>query len=78
MEDAFGVQVAQAIGDLAGQLDPGCPAQRLVAVQQLLQVPTVDVLQKGRERGKTTQQFRKVSNESSGESCPLSQAFTLM
>ena len=49
MEDAFGVQVAQAIGDLTGQLDPGCPTQRLVAVQQLLQVPTVDVLQKGRE-----------------------------
>lgn len=50
MENAFGVQVAQAIGNLTGQLKPGSPAQRLVAVQQLLQVPTVDVLQKGRER----------------------------
>lgn len=44
MEDAFGVQVGYAAGDLIGQLHSHEPTQVFVALQELLQVPTVDVL----------------------------------
>lgn len=46
MKNALGVQVTEAHGDLQGQLDPCGPAQELIAVQQLLQVSTVNVLKK--------------------------------
>lgn len=45
MKDALGVQVGQTHGDVGCQFHPCAPAQVLVAVQQLLQVPAVDVLQ---------------------------------
>lgn len=45
MEEALAVQVAQATGNIQGQLDADGPGQGGGAVQQLLQVPTVDVLQ---------------------------------
>lgn len=45
MEDAFAVQVLQAAGDIQRQTDPYGPRQVEVAVQQLLQIPSVDVLQ---------------------------------
>lgn len=45
MKDALGVQVGQTHGDVWRQFDPCGPAQVLVAVQQLLQVPAIDVLQ---------------------------------
>ena len=50
MEDAFGVQVAQAHGNLTAQLHPRSPAQVLAAVQQLLQVATIYVLKKTNQR----------------------------
>lgn len=50
MEDAFAVQVLQPTGNIKRQTDPDAPRQVEVAVQQLLQIPTVDVLQTDRER----------------------------
>lgn len=50
VEYAFTVQVSQAAGDLTGQFHPRGPTQVFVAVEKLLQVPTVDVLQKDKER----------------------------
>lgn len=50
MEDAFAVQVLQPAGNIKRQTDPDAPRQVEVAVQQLLQIPTVDVLQTDRER----------------------------
>jgi len=44
VEDALGVQVAEATGDVEGQLDTRGPGEGHRAVQQLLQVPAVDVL----------------------------------
>lgn len=44
MEDAFGVQVGHPAGDLIGQLHSHGPTQVFVALQQLLQVPPIDVL----------------------------------
>lgn len=44
MEDAFGVQVGHPAGDLVGQLHSHGPTQVFVALQKLLQVPTIDVL----------------------------------
>lgn len=50
MEEAFGVQVGHPAGDLVGQLHSHWPTQVVVALQQLLQVPTIDVLdQEGEE-----------------------------
>lgn len=45
VEDAFAVQVLQPAGDIKRQTDPDAPRQVEVAVQQLLQIPSVDVLQ---------------------------------
>lgn len=45
VENAFGVQIGQTAGDVTAQLDSGGPTQVFVAVQKLLQVPTIDVLQ---------------------------------
>lgn len=45
MEDAFAVQVLQPTSDIKRQTDPDAPRQVEVAVQQLLQIPSVDVLQ---------------------------------
>lgn len=45
MEDAFAVQVLQPTGNIKRQTDPDAPRQVEVAVQQLLQIPSVDVLQ---------------------------------
>lgn len=45
MEDAFAVQVLQPASNIEGQTDPDGPRQVEVAVQQLLQIPSVDVLQ---------------------------------
>lgn len=49
MEDAFGVQVGHPAGDLVGQLHSHGPTQVFVALQKLLQVPTVDVLDRAGE-----------------------------
>lgn len=45
VEDAFAVQVLQPAGNIKRQTDPDAPRQVEVAVQQLLQIPSVDVLQ---------------------------------
>lgn len=50
MEDAFGVQVGHPAGDLGGQLHSHGPTQVFVALQKLLQVPTIDVLDRAGER----------------------------
>ena len=52
VEYAFTVQVSQAAGDLTGQFHPRGPAQVFVAVEKLLQVPAVDVLQRDKETQK--------------------------
>lgn len=44
MEEALAVQVLQPPGDVQGQADAQTPRQVHVTAQQLLQVPTVDVL----------------------------------
>lgn len=44
VEDALAVEVLQASGDVQRQAHPHRPGQVHVAVQQLLQVPPVDVL----------------------------------
>lgn len=50
VEDALAVQVLQSAGDVERQTDPDTPRQVEVAVQQLLQIPSVDILQKHREK----------------------------
>lgn len=50
VEYAFGVQVGQTAGDLTGQFHPCGPTQVFVAVEKLLQVSTIDVLEKHKER----------------------------
>lgn len=45
MEDSFAVQVLQPAGNIKRQTHPDTPRQVEVAVQQLLQIPSVDVLQ---------------------------------
>lgn len=50
MEDALAVQVLQSAGDIERQTDPDTPRQVEVAVQQLLQIPCVNILQKHREK----------------------------
>lgn len=49
MEYAFRVQVGQTAGDITGKFHPGWPAQVFVAVQKLLQVSTIDVLQEEKD-----------------------------
>lgn len=46
MEDALAVQVLEPSGDVQRQTDPHTPGQVQVAVQQLLQVTSIDVLQR--------------------------------
>lgn len=46
VEEALAVQVLQPTGDVQGQAGPHTPGQVHVAAQQLLQVATVDVLDK--------------------------------
>lgn len=48
MENPLAVQVLQTPGDVQRQTDPDAPRQAEVAVQQLLQVTAVDVLQSQR------------------------------
>lgn len=50
VEDALAVQVLQSTGDIERQTDPDTPRQVEVAVQQLLQIPSVNILQKHREK----------------------------
>lgn len=50
VEDALAVQVLQSAGDIERQTDPDTPRQVEVAVQQLLQIPSVNILQKHREK----------------------------
>lgn len=57
VEDAFRVQVGQAAGDFTGQLHPGRPAKVFVAVQELLQVTTIDVLETERDTQKSIIQY---------------------
>lgn len=56
MEDAFGVQVGHPAGDVAGQLHSRGPTQVFVALQKLLQVPTIDVLDQEEEKMLDTSQ----------------------
>lgn len=49
MEDALAVQVLQASGDVQRQARPHTPRQEHVTVQELLQVPSIDVLCQGME-----------------------------
>lgn len=49
MEYALGVQVGQTAGDLRGQFHPRGPTQVFVAVYELLQVPTIDVLEENKD-----------------------------
>lgn len=44
VEDALAVQILQSSGDVQSQAEPHAPRQVHVAVQQLLQVTAVDVL----------------------------------
>lgn len=46
VEDALAVQVAKPAGDVQRQADPHTPGQVEVAVQQLLQVSPVYILQR--------------------------------
>lgn len=48
VEDAFAVQVLQPSGNIKRQTHPDAPRQVEVAVQQLLQIPSVDVLQRNK------------------------------
>lgn len=56
VEDTLGVQVGHPAGDVTGQLHSGGPTQVFVALQKLLQVPSVDVLQREEEEMVDTNQ----------------------
>lgn len=77
MKDALAVQVVKPPGDVQGQTDSDAPRQVEVAVQQLLQVSSIYILQTGRladtKGGNSFLPFRTNNGDFKRFSLPLSE-----